>query len=84
MGRTLPTYRNLLEEEVSRWKPFKRALRREDQEAFDELMNMCREHSSAASYTATTQPFETMTLSMLLEIWKTLREIEKTREIKPE
>jgi hypothetical protein len=39
MGKTVESYRIALEQEISRWNGFARALRRE---AFEELMHMCR------------------------------------------
>ena len=50
MGKTVPTYRMALEFEIHRWKGFKKALRdKEDQEAFEELMDMCRNNAMASS-----------------------------------
>jgi hypothetical protein len=46
MGKTVPAYRMALEEEISRWSGFARALRKSDREAFDELMDMCRSYAS--------------------------------------
>ena len=42
MGKTVESYRIALEQEISRWNGFARALRKEDREAFEELMDMCR------------------------------------------
>ena len=39
MGRTVPTFRNIIESFGMEWNDFKRALREMDREAFDELMN---------------------------------------------
>jgi len=36
-----------LEGEISRWNGFARALRKDDQEAFDELMDICRSFAMA-------------------------------------
>ena len=52
MGRTCPTYRTLLEDEIRSWETFRRALRKEDQEAFDRLMEKVRTHASASSNAA--------------------------------
>ncbi len=35
MGRTVMPFSHVLESERERWKPFRRALSKEDQEAFD-------------------------------------------------
>jgi hypothetical protein len=66
-----------LEDEISRWKGFAKALRTEDREAFDALMNACRLFASAGSNA--TQPilFEPMVMSILLFQQKKLRRLEK-------
>ena len=38
-----------LKSEISRWSSFARALRKEDREAFDEIMDMCRSYASESS-----------------------------------
>jgi len=77
MGRTVESYRMALEDEISRWKGFAKALRTEDREAFDALMNACRLFASAGSNA--TQPilFEPMVMSILLFQQKKLRRLEK-------
>ena len=70
MGRTIPTYRMILEHELSQWKDYRRALRKNDQDAFDELVKHARKHSSASGYHVSTNVFEPMTFSMLLELKK--------------
>ena len=48
MGKTAPSYRMALEFEFERWKGFKKALTsEEDREAFEELMDMCRNNAMA-------------------------------------
>jgi hypothetical protein len=46
MGKTAESYPIALEQEISRWNGFARALRKEDREAFEELMNICRSFTS--------------------------------------
>lgn len=58
MGRTLPTYRQILEEIISEWGKYRKALRKEDREAFDMLIEKARKHASAASYEARLNPIE--------------------------
>ncbi len=78
MGRTVESYRMALEEEISRWKGFFKALRTEDREAFEALMDACRLFASAGSNA--TQPilFEPMVMSILLFQQKKLYRLEKT------
>ena len=57
-GRTVPTYRLALEAMAQQWNDFRRALRKGDREAFDELMNKARMHASAATYAISMDPTE--------------------------
>jgi hypothetical protein len=67
MGRTLKTStQHLLEEEAS-FAKFRRALRRQDQLAMDELFDAARKHIAAVAYAAHALPFEVYLLSMLIE-----------------
>jgi len=82
MGRTLPTFTQLVRQEAERWHKFRRALRKEDQEALDELFAAARFHSAAGAYASGAIPFETMILSMLIEEHKTVKALqEKVREL---
>lgn len=77
MGKTVESYRMALEEEIRRWKGFEKALRTEDREAFEELMDACRNYASAGSNA--TQPilFEPMIISILLSQQKKITRLEK-------
>jgi hypothetical protein len=67
MGRTLPPIaQNILQEEAS-FARFRRALRRRDQIALDDLFASAHQHIAAAGYAAHALPFETFLLAMLLE-----------------
>ena len=77
MGKTVESYRMALEDEIRRWNGFTKALRTEDREAFEALMDACRLFASAGSNA--TQPilFESMVMSILLFQQKKLHRIEK-------
>ncbi len=66
MGRTVPTFRQLIEEAIARWSKFRRALRREDQEYFDRLFRRVRSYTQAATYQASDNPKEAILLSVAL------------------
>ena len=78
MGRTVPSYRIILEREIAKWRGFFEALRRDDRAVFEELMNHCRCHASAAG--AATRPIvaEAMFMSILLSHEKALKKIQTT------
>jgi hypothetical protein len=67
-----------LEDEIHKWSGFAKALRVEDREAFDALMDTCHSYASAGSNA--TQPilFESMMISMLLSQQKKIVRYEKT------
>lgn len=77
MGKTVESYRMALEDEIHRWSGFAKALRTEDREAFDALMDACRSYASAGSNA--TQPilFEPMVISILVSQQKKLTRLEK-------
>jgi DNA repair ATPase RecN len=75
MGRTVRTYRTVLEELISDWERFRKALRKEDREAFDRLMEKARAHASAASYDARADPSESLFMSILVELERELEEL---------
>jgi hypothetical protein len=65
----------VLEGEIARWEGFKKALRVEDAEAFDKMMNACRMYASAGSMATRPILFEAMIMSILLSQEKTIMEI---------
>ncbi len=75
MGRTVMPYSHVMEAERERLKPFRRALRKEDQEAFDRLFDRAKMHTSAGVYMANPWPMETILLSICLEQGKVIEEI---------
>ena len=77
MGKTVESYRMALEDEIRRWNGFAKALRMEDREAFETLMDACRSFASAGSNA--TQPilFEPMVISILLSQQRKLQTLER-------
>jgi hypothetical protein len=67
MGRTVPSITQSWQEEEAAFGRFRRALRRTDQLALDELFVAARQHLAAAAYAANALPMETFLLAMLLE-----------------
>jgi hypothetical protein len=73
MGRTVPTFTNIIDNELSSWSKFRRGLRKEDQEAFDEIFQAARIHLAENFYAMRTIPFESVVVSMLIEQRKAIR-----------
>src|SRR5579863_3191196 len=77
MGRTVPTFRQLVDDAIARWAKFRRALRREDQEYFDRLFRRVRSYTQAATYQASDNPMEAILLSIALDQEKRLDALER-------
>jgi hypothetical protein len=77
MGKTVESYRVAIEDEIRRWSGFAKALRTEDREAFEALMDACRNYASAGSNA--TQPilFEPMVFSILVSQQKQIARLQK-------
>lgn len=67
MGRTLPSATQVFLREQESFLRFRRALRRSDQKALDDLFAAAHKHLAAAAYASHALPFEVFLLSMLLE-----------------
>ena len=67
MGRTLPSATQVFLHEEQSFTRFRRALRRSDQLALDDLFTAARQHTAAAQYASHALPFEVFLLAMLLE-----------------
>ena len=76
MGRTVPTFVQLIDQAANRWSKFRRALRREDQEHFDRLFRSVRAYTQAATYECHDNPMEAILLSIALDLEKRLWAIE--------
>jgi len=66
MGRTVPTFRMVLESVIAEWNGFRRALRKDERAAFDQMMKRAREHAAAATFSARLNPTEAMFMAILL------------------
>jgi hypothetical protein len=76
LGKTVESYRIALDRELQRWSGFARALRKDDREAFDQLMDVCRNYASAGSNSTRPVLFEPMVMSILLHQQKILNKLE--------
>ena len=77
MGRTLPPIVRTLEFEKEDWKLFRRALRKEDQEAYDKLWRYVRRHAAPASMASRAVPLESVFMAMLVGVQRLLSEMRK-------
>ena len=77
MGRTLPTIVQTLQAEEEAWKLFRRALRKEDQDAFDALWRFARYHAAPASMASRPMPLEAALMAMMVAVERQIMELEK-------
>ena len=76
MGRTNPTYRDVLRAIETEWADYRRGLRRPEQQQFDQLLaHMCR-HADASGYLNHTEPIYPALISIDLEQERRLDELE--------
>jgi hypothetical protein len=84
MSGTFESFREALEQEIKKWNGFANALRKDDRESFDALMDMCRSYAPEASCTEKTTVLETMEMSIILAHDNRIRQLEETiATIKP-
>jgi hypothetical protein len=77
MGKTVPSYRMAIEEEMQTWKHFRNTLSDEEKQNFDLMMDYCRLQSMAASNACKPILFEPMVMSILLEQQKRIRTLQR-------
>lgn len=77
MGRTVPSFRMLLDSIIMDLGNFRRALRKHDQQVFDRIMDMAREHTSASTVAAAVDPMDTIVLSILIEQQKQIDDLKE-------
>ncbi|QCJ47233.1 hypothetical protein [Haloprofundus sp. MHR1] len=77
MGRTNPTYRDMVRATENRWSDYRRALRHGDQPYFDQLFEHARAHADAGGYLNHQFVEIPILLSIALEQEKRIASLEK-------
>lgn len=80
MGRTNPTYRDLLSATETRWEDYRRTLRRRDQRRFERLFVYARDHADAAGMLNHEDRLAPVLMSIALEQERRLDELERRVE----
>jgi len=75
MGRTVPTFTNIIDSEIAGWSKFRRGLQLEDQEIFDEVFRAAKRHLATNFYAMRAIPFESIIMSIIIEQGKTIKEL---------
>jgi hypothetical protein len=76
MGRTNPTFRDLLARVEDQWGQYRRGLRHGASQRFDRLFEYARRHADAASYQNPADALEAVLLSIDLEQERRLDDLE--------
>jgi hypothetical protein len=74
MGRTVPSFRLVLAEEKSEWKPFRNALDKKERNEFDQMWDIPRLYVSACSNSVQLVPLHPIVISILFQHYKDLNE----------
>jgi hypothetical protein len=77
MGRTVPTFTMVIQQEMESWSKFRRGLRKEDQEALDDLFRAARLQLAGSAYAARPIPFESIVMSMLMTQQRMIRDLQR-------
>jgi hypothetical protein len=72
----------VIQAEMETWSKFRRGLRKEDQEALDELFRAARLQLASSAYAARPIPFESIVMSMLIMQQRMIRELRRYLEVR--
>jgi len=75
MGRSVPSWRMRVEDELQNLAPYRRALSPTDREAFDALLNAVRERRTAGGLLPTLNTWQPAVLSMLVGLMSELSRV---------
>lgn len=76
MGRTVPTFTNIIDDELSSWAKYRRGLHKDDQALFDEVFRAAKVHLAENFYAMRTIPFESIMMSITIEQRKLIRKLQ--------
>jgi hypothetical protein len=80
VGRTVPSFRIALEQEIALWQPFRKAIRIKDRPTFDSLMSKARVHSDAGMLANRPVILDTVFMAILLEQQKEIDHLKEQLE----
>jgi hypothetical protein len=81
VGKTLPPFSQLIENERRRWVPFRKALPKADQALFDRLFDCAKLHIQASLMVSRPWPFETIIMAIVLEQQKQMERAQHLLEV---
>ncbi len=77
MGRTVVPYSLVIEQVMHRFDNYRRTLRREDREAFDDLMRAAKMQVQAGVMAQHPNAFDSMSMAMLVQLKREINELKK-------
>ena len=77
MGRTIQSWRIIVDQELAKLSKFKQFLRAEDQIVFEDLLNQCKLYASAAGVLTSSVKEFPLLLAMLFAHHKKLTELQR-------
>jgi hypothetical protein len=77
MGRTIPPWRTIVDQELAKLNKFKQFLRAEDQIVFEDLLNQCKLYASAAGVLASSVKEFPLLFAILFAHHKRITELER-------
>jgi hypothetical protein len=84
MGRTVTAYSMVIDQVIRRFDSYRRTLRREDREAFDDLMRIARMQVQAGVMAQHPNAFDSMSMAMLIHLQRQITELKKEKNFKGE
>jgi hypothetical protein len=75
MGRTIPSFRNVLDMEIAEWKPFRNALDKSERKDFDDMFDIPRLYLSACSNSVQLVPLHPIIMSVIFHHYKELTQL---------
>ena len=78
MGRTVVPYSMVIDQVARRFDGFRKTLRREDREAFDDLMRIARMQVQAGVMAQHPNAFDSMSMAMLIHLQREICELRST------
>ena len=73
MGRTIPSFRIASEMERWKWRPFRKALDKQDRRKFDEMLSIPRLYNAAGAMACRPILIHVILMSIIFEHYKQLR-----------
>jgi hypothetical protein len=75
MGRTVKSFRMVIENEFGDIDKFAKALRKQDREILEQILVKARLHTQAGTYGSFLDPFQAIVLGIVIEQQKMIREL---------